>query len=298
MRNASVVAAALFITLIAPARASAWGLDAHKYITRRAIELLPAELKPFYERYRDEIVVRAIDPDLWRNVGWEEDPNHFVDFGAKEYGAYPFTALPRELGAAIEKFGVATLKRYGRLPWRASELFGDLRRSFEGFTRGSQYGPTDTVLFSGALAHYIQDAHQPFHASINYDGQLTGNNGIHARFERDLFEKFQSRLAVNPAPPTPILNVRDAVFDALLASYQLVDPILKADSEAVAGKDVYDADYFEKLFSRTRPILERRLADAITATAGAIIGAWEQAGRPVLTFEGARPVEKVKKPQP
>jgi len=95
-----------------------------------------------------------------------------------------------------------------------------------------------------------------------------------------------------------MLSARDAVFDALLVSYQLVDPILKADSEAVAGKDVYDADYFETLFSKTRPIVERRLADAITATAGAIIGAWEQAGRPALTLEAVRPVERVKKPQP
>src|SRR5712692_5448926 len=298
MRNAFGAAAALLITLLVPARASAWGYDAHKYITRRAIELLPAELKPFYERYRDEIVIRVTDPDLWRNVGWDEDTNHFIDFGVKEYGEVPFSALPRELGAAIEKFGMATVKRNGMLPWRVSELFGDLRRAFEGFARRSQYGPTDTVLFSGALAHYIQDAYQPSHASINYDGQLTGNDGIHGRFERDLFEKFQARLTVNPAPPTPILNPRDAVFDALLASYQLVDPILQADSEAVAGKDVYDADYFEKLLSKTRPILERRLADAITATAGAIIGAWEQAGRPTLTLEGARPLEKVKKPRP
>src|SRR5438046_1163714 len=125
MRNASVAVAALLITSMAPAPAAAWGFAAHKYITRRAIDLLPPELKPFYERYREEFVLRATDPDLWRNVGWDEDPNHFVDFGVKEYGEYPFMALPRELGAAIEKFGISTLKRNGMLPWRASELYGD-----------------------------------------------------------------------------------------------------------------------------------------------------------------------------
>ena len=41
---------------------------------RRAIELLPPELKPFFEQYRDELVLRVTDPDLWRNVGWEDDP--------------------------------------------------------------------------------------------------------------------------------------------------------------------------------------------------------------------------------
>ena len=294
-RTAAVAAAALLVTLSAPRPASAWGFEAHKYITRRAIELLPPELKPLFERNRDEIVIRSTDPDLWRNVGWDEDPNHFIDFGVKEYGEYPFTALPRDLGAAIEKFGAATIRRYGTLPWRAAELAGNLRRTFESFAR-AQYGSSDLVLFSGALAHYIEDAHQPFHASVNYDGQLTGNNGIHARFERDLFEKFASRLTVAPSPPPPIAHPRDAVFEALLASYRLVDPILEADTKAVVGKEVYDDDYFEKLFASTRPILERQLSGAISATAGAIVGAWELAGRPALTV-APRPPQKVRKPQ-
>lgn len=296
MRKASLVAAAVLVASLVPASASAWGFTAHRYIMGRAIDLLPPELKPFYERYRDEIVIRATDPDLWRNVGWEEDPNHFINFGVREFGDYPFTALPRELGAAIEKFGMAALKRDGLLPWRASEEFGNLRRTFERFARGSPFGPSDVILFSGVTAHYIQDANQPFHSSNNYDGQLTGNNGIHARFEGDLFDRFQSRLTVTPAAPKGITNARDAAFGALLSGYQLVDPILKADKEAVAGKDTYDDGYFETFFTKVRPILERRLADAITETAGLIIGAWEQAGKPVLTLEGARPVQKVRQP--
>ena len=298
MRTVAAAAAALVVTLVAPSRASAWGFEAHRFITARAIELLPPELKPFYDRYRDEIVVRSTDPDLWRNAGWDDDPNHFVDFGAKEYGEFPFTALPRELGTAIEKFGAGTLRKNGMLPWRAAEFAGNLRRTFEGFTRGALYGPSDLVLFSGVLAHYVEDAHQPFHASINYDGQLTGNTGIHARFERDLFEKFQSRLTIAPPAPRAMTDTRDAMFDAALASYQLVDAILAADTRAAAGKELYDDDYFEKFFAGTRPILERRLSEAIAATAGAIIGAWEQAGRPVVTVSVARPPQKVRKRQP
>ena len=296
MKKRALVPAIVLAAALVPAPASAWSFAGHRYIMGRAIELLPPELKKFFDHYRDEIVVRAIDPDLWRNVGWDEEPHHFMNFGARELGDYPFTALPRELGAAIEKFGMATLRRDGMLPWRAQELFGNLRRTFEGFKRGSQYGPSDLILFSAALGHYIQDAHQPFHASNNYDGQLTGNNGIHARFERDLIEKFQSRLSVRPAAPRAVTNARDFAFDALLASYRLVDPLLKADSEAIAGKDTYDDAYFEKFFTKVKPILEQRLAEAISATAGLIIGAWDAAGKPALNVEGARPVEKVKKP--
>ena len=43
--------------------------------------------------------------------------------------------------------------------------------------------------------------------------------------------------------------------------------------------------------------LERRLSEAITATAAIIIGAWEQAGRPAIKLNGPRPVQKVRKPQ-
>jgi hypothetical protein len=295
MRKAPLVAAALLAASLVPAPASAWGFAGHRYIMSRAIDLLPPDLKPFFDHYRDEIVIRVVDPDLWRNVGWEDDPNHFVNFGAKEFGAYPFTDLPREYGAALEKFGAATLKRDGLLPWREAEEFGNLRRGFEGFARNAAYAPGDVILFAAVASHYMQDAHQPLHASNNYDGQLTGNNGVHSRFERDLIERFQSRLTVVPAPPSPIHNVRDAAFDALLASYQLVDPILRADTEAIAGKDAYDDDYFEKFFVKVRPLLEQRLADAITATASLIVGAWEQAGRPALKLEGARTVEKVRK---
>ena len=296
MRKASIVVAAVLVAALVPAHASAWGTEAHRYIMGRAIDLLPPELEPFFEHYRAEIVIRSVDPDTWRSVGWEDDPNHFIDFGMKELGAYPFLDLPREYGAALGKFGQAMLNRIGRLPWREEEEFGNLRRAFEGFTRDVPYAPGDVALFAAVAAHYIQDAHQPFHGSVNYDGQLTGNHGIHARFERDLFERFQSRLTVSPARPTPILNIRDAAFDVLLASYQLVDPILKADSEAIAGKDTYDDAYFQAFFVKVRPVLERRIADSITATAGMIMGAWQLAGKPVPALKGARPVQTVRKP--
>jgi hypothetical protein len=297
MRKTSFVAALALIAALAPSPALAWGTSAHRYIMARAIDLLPVELKGFFTSHKDEMVMRVIDPDLFRTLGWDEDPNHFVNFGAKELGEYPFKALPREYGAAIEKFGMATLKRDGLLPWREQEEFGNLRRAFEAFNRDSMHGPGNAVLFAAVMSHYIQDAHQPLHASVNYDGVLTGNNGIHSRFESALFERFQSRLTIRPAAPSPILNARDAAFDALLSSYTLVNAILKADDEAKAGKDTYDEEYFERLFTKVRPILEQRLGEAMTATAGLIMGAWEQAGKPVLNEHpgGTRPPQKIKR---
>ena len=284
----------VFLLLIAlPAPAFAWGFVGHRLIMSRAIDLLPAELRPLFAVNRDEIVMRSIDPDLWRNVGWPEDPNHFLDFGVPEYGKFPFPDLPREYGAALEKFGRATLDRNGTLPWRLAEIFGNLRRALDAFRRPGPYTGSDTILFTAVMSHYIQDAHQPLHATDNYDGIQTGQRGVHARFERDLVERFLSRLTLKPGPPLKIASARDTAFSALLASYQLVDTVLQADKAASVGKDTYDDQYFEKFFASMKPVLEKQLSAAISANAGLIIAAWEQAGRPPLRLQEARPLEKV-----
>jgi hypothetical protein len=293
MRN-GVAAVLLLLAILVPAPADAWGFAGHRLITERAIALLPPEIKPFFEHHKDEIVMRSVDPDQWRNIGWEDDPNHFLDFGAPEYGKYPFTELPRDYSAALEKFGAATLKRNGFVPWRFAEQFGVLRRALEEFKRSAPYAASNLPIFTAVAAHYIEDAHQPFHATINYDGRDTGNDGIHSRFERDLIEKFGSRLRLNPSPPVAMTGARDFAFDTLLASYQLVDPILKADSESAAGKEFYDDDYYEKFFTKVQPVLERRLSEAISAVAGMIIGAWEAAGKPTLRTTDVRPVQRVR----
>jgi hypothetical protein len=279
--------------LVVPSPAFAWGLVGHRLIMSRAIDLLPPELKPFFVKHRDEIVVRVVDPDTWRVVGWPENPHHFLDFGVPEYGKFPFETLPRSYDAALQKFGRATLERNGLLPWRLAEFFGQLQRGFEGFRRESTFAATDVIVFSASASHYIQDAHQPFHGTDNYDGQLTGQRGIHARFETALVERFQARLTLNPAPPKAITNPRDDSFRVLLDSYQLVDAILQADKQAVAGKETYDDDYYERLFTAVKPVLDRRISEAISATASLIIGAWEAAGRPTVALEEPRRIENV-----
>ena len=295
MRKLGPVVALAFALLCIPTSAFAWGAAAHQMIMRQTIDLLPPELKPFFEHFKDEVVLRVNDPDLWRNVPWDDDANHFVDFGVPEYGKPPFAELPRDYDLAVQKFGVRVVKRNGLLPWRAAEMYGNLRRGFEGIARNNQYAIGDVTLFSSVLAHYVQDATQPFHASDNYDGAQTGNNGIHSRFERDLFEKFGSRLRLAGPPPAPLTNPRDVSFDTLITSYGLVPGILAADKAAVGSKDVYDDEYFEKFFTAVQPTLEQQLSAAIRATAGFIIGAWEQAGRPKMYTEQPRPPQRVRK---
>jgi hypothetical protein len=120
---------------------------------------------------------------------------------------------------------------------------------------------------------------------------------VHARFETALFERFASRLAIQPEAPKPIANIRDAMFDIMLSSFPQIEPLLAADKAAIAGKDTYDDDYFEKFFTGVKPILEKQLSGAVSATASMILGAWQQAGRPTLKTTAPRAIQKVRPPK-
>ena len=297
-RHPAVIAAAAIglAACLLPVPAFAWGSSAHRGIMRRAIDLLPAEIKPFFVEHRDELIYRSIDPDTWRTAGFdEEESNHFVNFGAPELGPAPFTNMPRDYSAALQKFGPVTLKRLGTMPWREAEMFGNLQRALMRFGGGNGFAAHDIVLFAAAASHYVQDGNQPLHAANNYDGQLTDQRGVHARFESELYERFESRLKLSPAPPKVFDSPRDYAFDTVLTSYRSVDALLKADKEATGTKDTYDDEYYELFFTKVKPMLEERLSAAITATASVIVSAWEQAGRPKLEAPPKRAPQKVQR---
>jgi hypothetical protein len=274
---------ALVVLVLLPSPAFAWGFLGHRLIMRRAIEILPPEIKPFFVEHRDELITRVVDPDLWRTIGWDEDPNHFLNLGTPEFGMPPnFTALPRDYTAALQKFGAALMERHGKLPWREAEMFGNLQRAFADIREGNAFEIARLLVFAGAASHYIQDATQPLHASVNYDGITTGQRGIHSRFESALVERFESKLTVTPGPLRTVASPRDLSFDTLLSSFQKVDALLKADKDAVGTKDSYDDAYFEALYAKVQPMLDAQLSLAATLTASIITSAWEQAGRPNL----------------
>jgi hypothetical protein len=274
---------ALLVLALLPSPAFAWGFAAHRLIMRRAIELLPPEIKPFFVEHREALVTRVIDPDMWRTIGWDDDPNHFLNLGTPDFGAPPdFTALPRDYTAALQKFGEALMERGGKLPWREAEMFGNLQRAFKDVGEGNPFQLERIFVFAGAASHYIQDASQPLHASVNYDGIATDQRGVHSRFETTLIERFESRLTITPGPLKPVTSPKDLAFETLLASFQKVDALLKADKDALGAKDTYDDAYFEAFFARVKPIVDAQLSTAVTLTASVITSAWEQAGKPNL----------------
>lgn len=286
-----LLAAAMLAMIVIPQPADAWGFDAHRLIMARAIALLPPEIRPFFEKYRDTVVEHSIDPDLWRLAGWsEETPRHFVDMDA--YGAYPFKAMPRDYDEAVKRYGKDFVEKNGTLPWRTEEIYTKL---VEAFGQQGPYSVDNIKFFTSVIAHYVSDAHVPFHAALNHDGQLTGQWGIHSRFETELIQRYKDKLQLAPSPVLPVPHPRDFVFESLTTSFPLVQPVLDADKAAVAGRASYDDQYFTQFFAKVQPILERRLSESITDVASIITAAWQAAGRPALPLEQRRPPRKIRR---
>lgn len=286
----------LIVCMPVPTRA--WSFEVHRLIAERAIALLPVDIRPFYEKYRTTFVEHAVDPDLWRSAGFEEEPpRHFVDLDA--YGAPPFSALPHDYNQAVGKFGQEFVNKNGTLPWRADEIADRLVRAFSDMNRPDPgYAYDNVKFFSSVLAHYVADAHVPFHAALNYDGQLTQQWGIHSRFESQVVVQYLPQLRIAPRSVPPVKDVREAVFRWLIDGYSQVAPILAVDRKAVQGRDEYDRRYFDQFFAGTRPVLERQLSTAIADVAAVITGAWEEGGRPKMPLDAPRLVKKVRRDPP
>ncbi len=83
------------------------------------------------------------------------------------------------------------------------------------------------------LGHYIGDAHVPLHTTSNYNGQFTGQLGIHSFWESripELFEKTHFNSLVGPAEY--IEDVPDFIWSTVLHSFSLVPSVLSMDKKA------------------------------------------------------------------
>jgi len=274
---------ALAFSALQPVPLGAWGFNGHKFITERAIELLPPEIKPFFQKFKTTVVEHSIDPDTYRTMGWmEEPPRHFLDMDA--YGPFPFKDLPHEYDEAVAKRGKDFVVKNGLVPWRAQEVYVQLRDAFKQLpTQG--YARDNIKLFSSVLAHYTADSFQPLHAAVNYDGRDTGQVGIHSRFETELFDRYRDKLKIAPGPVVPVPDAREYFFANLTDSFSFVDAILASDREAIQGREFYDDQYFAKLYEKSGPIMEKRMSGAITGVASLITQAWVDAGKPALSAD-------------
>ena len=154
---------------------SGWGFLVHRTAHQLAVYELPKGLQGFFYKNMDYMVYNSVRPDQRRSKDPNEATRHFIDL--EVFGENAATTMPLGWDDAVAKYSKDTLQKYGYVPYYVIYMKNRLTDAFKS-------GNKDSILFYAAdLGHYIEDAHVPLHTSVNYDGQLTNQKGLHALWE-------------------------------------------------------------------------------------------------------------------
>jgi hypothetical protein len=265
----------LFLTIVdlcIPVRGFAWGTNAQRLIVNHAVDTLPYELRPFFEANRNFLIQHVNDPLLQLDKHPNERQNHFIELD--KYGKFPFDALPRNYKSALSKYGKSKIDATGLLPWQigvySAKLTDDMRN-----------GRWDEAKVDAAfLANYVAEAHDPFNTTENYDGRMTGQNGVNERFNTMLTDRYGSFFPMNPHDASFISDPTDFAFDACLNAHSLVESLLLADRAAKRGLSSYTDEYYDRFYNLSAASLIKQLSDASTDVGSYWLTAWINAGRP------------------
>ena len=268
-----------------------WGFFGHKRINRMAVFILPPEMIGFYKKHIDFITDHAVDPDRRRNVVPEEAPRHYIDLD--HYGAHPFDSLPKWWKNAVKKYSEDTLNAYGIVPWYIEKMVYRLTDAFK-------KEDLDYILHTSAdIGHYVADAHVPLHTTENYNGQLTGQKGIHGFWESRLPELYAGQYDYFVGRAVYIEKPIDAAWNAVKGSYAAKDSVLLFEAElnkkfpadkkysfetrGNTNVQVYSEEYSKAYDIMLNGMVERRMRASILLVASLWYTAWVNAGQPDLS---------------
>jgi hypothetical protein len=194
-------------------RTQAWGSAlSHNVIGTEAIKSLPSPWQEFFSNYSLFFEVHTNDPDGYRskvedstaNQFNAEHPRHFDDHDIKAWGDdmyditdpqfahlidgefteedLPFTVIDKPWNSMEYQKGV--------IEWTVSNLTRDLTQLMVEVIPDPLNNTKWSLIFitMSYLSHYASDATMPFHGTVNYLGQLTGNSGLHAYIEDIMME--------------------------------------------------------------------------------------------------------------
>jgi hypothetical protein len=270
---------------------SSWGFFAHKTINHLAVFTLPEPLIGFYKQNIDFITEQATAPDKRRYSDPNEASRHYIDLDHYEQ-ALPLDTIPILWMEASQKFSEDTLKAYGILPWHVNWKIKELTQAFKDNDKKR------VLRLSADLGHYLADAHVPLHASENYDGQMTGQKGIHAFWESRLpelfytdYDFFVGRAEYLDSPFYDVwkavkesFNARDSVlgFERELSAKFPEDKKYALGQKGTATQKVYSEEYSKAYEVMLNGMVERRLRASIKLVGSIWYTCWVNAGQPSL----------------
>lgn len=268
-----------------------WGFFGHRKINETAVFTIPKPLFGFYKFHIAYMAEHAADPDKRRYILETEACKHYLDGDHYEKKA-PFDTLPRWYKKAVEKYTEDTILAHGIVPWQILQVVYQLTEAFK--VKDIQR----ILKLSADLGHYVGDCHVPLHATSNYNGQKTGQKGIHALWESRLTELYFDGYNLYTGTADYIPNPSEAVWQVFERSYSLVDSVLLLEKQ-VSEKysdltkytweqrgnimvKVYSKAFCESYHEALGGMVESRLRSSALMLGALIYTAWVNAGQPVL----------------
>ena len=203
---------ALALAVLAQASGAAWGVRAHTWINRVAVQTIPGDGPVFLKNHEDWIAYLAVIPDAWRRpsepfLKMLEDPNHgwfkeqFSFMTDIPRSRYEFVLKlydeQRRLAAAGDPAAALTNVRWtGTMPYAAVEgyerMLTGMRRYHDAVARkaDTRFIEQEIAFYMGWTGHYTGDGAQPLHDTVHHDGWQGANPGayttnpqVHGLFE-------------------------------------------------------------------------------------------------------------------
>lgn len=267
-----------------------WGFFAHSLINRLAVFSLPEEMISFYKPQIQYITENAVNPDRRRYAVEGEAEKHYIDLDY--YGDSALQILPKYWNEAVEKFSEDSLRMNGIGPWSAYFTFLNLAKAFE--TKNS----ASILRLSADLGHYLADLNVPLHTTVNYNGQLTNQIGIHGFWESRIPELQAKDYALWIGQAEYVEKPQLAIWNAVEAAHAQVDSVLTIERELTKNFSpdqkysyeernnltvrVYSREFTEAYALALDSQIERQMKKSIKMIADFWFTAWINAGQPDL----------------
>jgi hypothetical protein len=309
---------ALFIFAL-PGHALAWGYLGHHMIGEVAMKNLPAEIPAFLRTESAAFQVSALsqEPDISRNAGqphdWDADPGHFLDLSddGTILGGPKLSALPpsrRDYDTALRTVHSDQYSA-GFLPYNIMDGWQQLVKDFallRAYRSALKYAGQfklaaadrgdyaqlvalrEAIIIRdlGWWAHFVEDASQPMHASVHYNGWGEGPNpegfvtgpGLHSKFEATFVAA----------------NIGQADVAVLMRPYHHCDDTLARCTQAYLAATarwtlpLYRLDKagaFDMATAQSKAFATQRLADAANMLRDMVVDAWRGSAQASLGYK-------------
>ena len=286
-------ASGLVLLLALPSAAHAWGNGGHRLVNKLGASSLPADVPAFLRSPEaiGEIEYLGPEPDRWRSPAEPElnaaqAPEHFIALElADALGPLPRRRLDFE--ASVFASGQRP-EKVGLQPWEATEIWERLKAALREYRHlAADHQDTRPVeqailFYSGWLGHYVGDASQPLHTTIQYNGWVGPNpsgyttlHQIHWQFEGPFVDANLREPEVR-ARMTPVKPIDGDMFDAYVAylrhSKTYVEQVYQLEK---AGGFVGAGT------AQSREFTADRLAAGASMLRDMIYSAWLESAKPV-----------------